>query len=164
MDGHPSALSGHKLLTLFVEDHQGIHGADGAGIHNPLALNVRWMLFEGTDIVSIEFEEVRRHLHAVRGADAQGTIDADRHATHYPFDKVSDDRPSSFAMPVRASSPARAHRVTGRRAGRQVSQETQLKLCRLGHFGRVPGRFEDHLHRRVLHAGNRLHPLANLHR
>ncbi len=83
--------SGNELLTVFLDDDQSVHRTDIARIDQPVPVNVGGILCKGADILLVEFEDLRRNFHAVRRADAERTINADRQTTNFSFDEIPDD-------------------------------------------------------------------------
>lgn len=136
------------MIALFVDHDQGVDRTDRAPIDQPLPVNVRNVLLKCADVFAVELEDLGRHFHAVRRADTEHAIDADRQATYFPFDEVSDDCPSVFALSERR--PIRSDPLP------RSSKKAQFKFCCLGHLGRVPGGIEDDLDLGIAYAGNAL--------
>src|SRR3970282_1473401 len=106
--GETRGFSGTELLSAFVNDDEGVYRTDVARIDQPFSLDVRGICLERADVLGVEFEDLRSNLHAVRGTDAEGAINADRQTADFSFDEISDDRPPLLPAlitrgPVRAS-------------------------------------------------------------
>ncbi len=83
-----------ELVTLLIDDDQGIYRTDTTRVDQPFPLNLRDAFLKFADVLAVEFEELRSNFHAVRSAHAERPVDADREIVYFPFDEILDDCPS----------------------------------------------------------------------